>query len=434
MMEFLIWKDTINNKYNNKNNIKMILIKYIVNNMTRKKKQTIFCFSSILIPSLIILADYAILNGMEKALKRGIDQVISGQLVIGSNKNNNINIIESNLNEQALFIYDTNNLNELKTISPEIVLNQRIRLGALVSYGDETSYTNFHALEDDHLRRISEMLSVNKGRMPEKENEIVISESLARSLFCGVGDTLLLLATNVSDYMSDALGIVSGIFEEKGLAIFLNYNAFMPYRFGLEIAEIPGGQAVELIVNHAGGKDFTREEIRSVSNYFKATDPALTVTTWRQTVPLMSAIINVWSGGGVITQIVFISFSLIILVTLASLVVRSRRKEIGTLLAIGFSWTKVSFLLCAEYLLIAFASVSTAYLLLHILLATLPPAGIEIASEYMQAALMTEKLLPLATFTDFLYVLLLFVATATLSVLISIRKLRKTKIHSLLTN
>jgi ABC-type lipoprotein release transport system permease subunit len=380
------------------------------------------------------LADYAILTGMEKTLKKGIDQVISGQLLIGSNKNNNINILESQLNEQALFIDNADNSNELKTISPEIVLNRRIRLGALVSYGDETSYTNFHALEADHLRRISEMLSVSKGRMPEKENEIIISESLARSLFCGVGDTLLLLATNVNDYMSDALSIVSGIFEEKGLAIFLNYTAFMPYRFGREIAEIPEGQAVELIVNHAGGKDFTREEIQSVGDYFKAADPALTVATWRQTVPLMSAIVNVWSGGGVITQIVFISFSLIILVTLSSLVVRSRRKETGTLLAIGFSRAKVSLLICFEYLLIAFASVSTAYLLLHLLLATLPPAGMEITSEYMQAALMTDKLLPVATFADFLYVLLLFVATATLSALISIRKLKKTKIHSLLTN
>jgi ABC-type lipoprotein release transport system permease subunit len=380
------------------------------------------------------LADFALINGMGKALKRGIDQVISGQLLIVSNKNNGINILESNLNEQELFIDDANNLTELKIISPEIVLNRRIRLGALVSYGEETSYTNFHALEADHLQRISEMLSINKGRMPEKGNEIIISESLARSLFCGVGDTLLLLATNVNDYMSDALGIVSGIFEEKGLAIFLNYSAFMPYRFGQEIAEIPKGQAVELIINHTGGKDFTREEIRSVGNYFKTVNPALTVATWRQTVPLMSAIVNVWSGGGLITQIVFISFSLIILVTLTSLVVRSRRKEIGTLLAIGFSWRKINLLLCAEYLLITFASVSTAYLLLYLLLATLPPAGIEIASEYMQAALMTDKLLPVTTFADFFYVLLLFVATATLSVLISIRKLKKTKIHSLITN
>jgi ABC-type lipoprotein release transport system permease subunit len=278
------------------------------------------------------------------------------------------------------------------------------------------------------------MLSIDKGRMPEKGNEMAISESLARSLFCGVGDTLLLLATNVNDYMSDALGVVSGIFEEKGLAIFLNYTAFMPYRFGREIAEIPEGQAVELIVNHTSGEDFTRKEIQSAENYFKASDPALKVATWRQTVPLMSAIVNVWSGGGVITQIVFISFSLIILVSLTSLVVRSRRKEIGTLLAIGFSWTRVSLLLCLEYLLITFVSVTMSYLLLHTLLATLPPAGIEIASEYMQTALMADKLLPVTTFTGFLYVAFLFGATATLSVLISIRRLKKTKIHSLITN
>ncbi|MDR0749561.1 MAG: FtsX-like permease family protein [Tannerellaceae bacterium] len=322
----------------------------------------------------------------------------------------------------------------METIFPEALLNRRVRLGVLVSYGSETSYTNVHALEDNHLRRIGEMLSIDKGRMPEKECEMIISESLARNLLCRVGDTLLLLATNVNDYMSDALGVVSGIFEEKGLAIFLNYTAFIPYRFGQEIAEIPEGQAVELIVNHAAGKDFTHEEIRSAGNYLKVSNPALTVATWRQTVPLMSAIVNVWNGGGVITQIVFISFSLIILVTLTSLVVRSRRKEIGILLAIGFSWTRVSLLLCFEYLLITFISVTASYLLLHILLASLPQTGIGITSEYMQAALMTDKLLPVTSFPDFLYVTFLFGVTATLSALISIRKLKKMKIHSLITN
>ncbi|MDR3142716.1 MAG: FtsX-like permease family protein [Tannerellaceae bacterium] len=414
--------------------MKMILIKYIINNIVRKKKQTIFCFSSIFVPSLIILTDYAIINGIEGGLKRGIDQVISGQLLIVSGKNNDINILESQLNEQELFINDENNLKELETIFPAALLNRRVRLGALVSYGSETSYANVHALEDNHLRRIGEMLSVGKGRMPEKGNEMIISKSLAQNLLCGVGDTLLLLATNVNDYMSDALGVVSGIFEEKGLAVFLNYTAFIPYRFGQEIAEIPEGQAVELIVNHAAGKDFTREEIRSAGDYFKASNPALTVATWRQTVPLMSAIVNVWKGGGVITQIVFISFSLIILVTLTSLVVRSRRKETGTLLAIGFSWTRISLLLCFEYLLITFISVTASYLLLHILLASLPPTGIEITSEYMQAALMAEKLQPVSAFTDFLYVAFLFGSTATLSALISIRKLKKMKIHSLITN
>ncbi|MDR1200387.1 MAG: ABC transporter permease [Tannerellaceae bacterium] len=290
----------------------MILIKYIINNIVRKKKQTIFCFSSILIPSLIILTDYAIINGIEGGLKRSIDQVISGQLLIVSGKNNDINILESQLNEQELFIDDENNLKELETIVPAALLNWRVRFGALVSYEGETSYTNVHALEDNHLRRIDGMLSIDKGRMPEKGNEMVISESLARSLFCGVGDTLLLLTTNVNSYMSDELSVVSGVFEEKGLAIFLNYTAFMPYRFGQEIAEIPEGQAVELIVNHTAGEDFTCEEIQSAETYFKTSDPALKVATWRQTVPLMSAIVSVWSGGGVITQIVFISFSLII--------------------------------------------------------------------------------------------------------------------------
>lgn len=412
----------------------MILIKYIINNIRRKKIQTVFCLLSILIPSLIILIDFSFINGIEKELKRSINQVISGQLIITSNENNNINILESQLNDLKLFSDIIYNSKELNIIYPDVSMNRRIRLGALVSYGEGTSYTNFHALEDNHLHRIGGMLTMYQGKMPEKGNEIVISESLAKDLLCRVGDTLLLLANNVNDYMSDALGVVSGVFEEKGLAIFLNYNAFMCYRFGQEMAEIPEGQAVELIINHVNGDDFTGEEIISIGNYFRETDATLTVTTWEQTVPLMRAIVNVWGGGGIITQVVFISFSLIILITLTSLVVRSRRKEIGTLLAIGFSWTKIKILLCSEYILITLLSVIVGWLVLNILLAMLPPAGIEITSEYMQSALMTDKLLPVTSITDFFYVAFLFVVTTTASVLISIRKLKHTKIHSLINN
>lgn len=410
----------------------MILIKYITNNLNRKKEQTIGCMLSIMIPSLIILMDYAVIHGIERGLKKSINEVISGQLIISYNQDYKMNILESKLNNKKIFEISIYNKKELKTMLPDASINHRIRLGALVSFGDGTSYTNFHALEDNHLKRIGGMLTMYQGKMPDRENEIAISQSLAQDLLCRVGDTLLLLADNINDYMSDALGVVSGIFEEKGLAIFLNYNAFMTYRFGQEIAGIPEGQAVELIVNSIDGTDFSRQEIADIGNYFESLNPELTTVTWNQTVPLMRAVVKVWEGGGIITQVIFISFSLIILVTLTSIVVRLRRKEIGTLLAIGFSWRKIKMLLCSEYLLLTVFAVTTGYLLLNILLLLLPPSGVEVTSEYMQAALMTDKLLPVSGWGDFFYVAFLFAVTATASVLISLRKLRKVTIHSLI--
>jgi hypothetical protein len=118
-MLFLISKRIIDNRYNNRNNPKMILIKYIINDIARKRKQAIFCVSSILILSLIILADYVIIDGIERGLKRSINQVISEKLLIVSGKNKDTTILESQLNAQESFVDDADNLNELKRISPD---------------------------------------------------------------------------------------------------------------------------------------------------------------------------------------------------------------------------------------------------------------------------------------------------------------------------
>ncbi|MDH6305337.1 ABC-type lipoprotein release transport system permease subunit [Parabacteroides sp. PH5-13] len=412
----------------------MIKIKYIINNIGRKKKQSIFFISTILMSSVIILSDYSLVNGIKNKLYIGINETISGQFVIFNSEDMKMNILESELNKQRITEITDDNINKLKTICSNAHINRRIRLGALVSFNEGTSYTNFHALEDDHLQRIAGMLDVFQGNMPGSANEVLISESLAKDLHCGVGDTLLLLADNVNDYMSDALGVVSGVFKEEGLAIFLSRNGFMPYRLGQEIVEVEDEQVLELIVNPLADSGFTPQEVSSLADWCMEQDPALRLASWEQTVPLMSAIVKVWGAGGVLTQVVFISFSLIILLTLASLVVRSRMKEIGTLLAIGFSWLKIRILLCAEYLIMTFFAVAIAYLLLLTLQSLLPVEGFAIESEYMQAALMTDRLPPCLYFRDFLQVLLLFTATAVLAVLISVGKLRKKRVYSLVNN
>jgi len=410
----------------------MIKIKYILNNILRKKKQTIFSLLCLLVSSLIILTDFSLINGIEIKLDKSINQIISGRYIIYKYNNKNINILESQITDQEKFEYDNYNSIQSFDNPSKLHINKRIRLGSIVSYMDETSFINFHALEKDHLERISGMLTMLYGNIPGNNNEILISETLAEDLFCHVGDTLLLLANNVHDYMTDALGIVSGIFQEKGLALYLGYNGFMIYDYGHEIAGLDDGECLELIINPVNGQDLTKQELEIIYNTFNKNDPSFIVASWENTVPLMFAIVNVWKGGGLITQIVFILFSLIILIMLTSLMIHSRRKEFGTLLAMGFSWKNIKVLVCSEYMIIAFIAVSTGCLLLCGLLSQLPANGLAIDSEYMQYALMTDILHPAIHLSNYLYVLILFIATTILSVMISIRKLEKKKIHSLI--
>lgn len=402
----------------------MLTLKYVLYNLGRKKKQTFFAALCISVSSLVILADFALLNGMQARLKEAINGVISGQITVFSSDDERINILEAQLKDQNPFVWGEEEQNGFEDRFSGIHLNRRMRIGSLISYEDETSYVNFHALEEEALKRVDEILVFRKGRMAGKKDEVVISEAVAEDLNCTVGDTVLLVANNIYDYMSDAIGIVSGIFEEKGLAIFLGHNGFMAYETGMVLAEVGEGESIELVINPDTDKDLSPDKIKALQAEFnRYSGQPFRLASWEQTVPLFYSIVKVWQGGGMITQVLFLLFSLIILITLTSLIVYSRRKELATLRALGFSWNRVRLLLCGEYALLCVFSVGLGFGILQLFIYLLGGDGLSIASKDMQSALMTDRLFPFLQIKDLGYVLFLFTLTTLVSTLISIRRL-----------
>ncbi len=412
------------NKYHNKSFMKNESIKYIIRNITRKKKQSFFTILCIAISASIILSNISLNNGLQSKLKEGINQAISGQLTIYSSADPKINILESQLKEQYPFNLPNETLENIRN-EEGLLINKRIRLGALVSYFDETSYVNIHSIENEHFNRISNLLSLNEGTMPKDINDILISETTADELNCNVGDSILLLASNINDYMSDAVGVVSGIFEERGIAMFLNYNAFIPYSFGKELSQLEGENYLELIINSTDNKDIPKESIKKIKKEVAEITTGIYVASWEQTIPLFYKIVQVWKGGGYLTQVIFIVFSLLIIINLTALIINSRRKEFGTLLAFGFTWSQIGFMLAAEYLLISTISILVGYGSIELLISTITDQGIYIDSKDLQSALMTEYLKPTIYVKDILHVFILFGMTTLLAVFISIRRVRK---------
>lgn len=400
-------------------------LKYIIRNQTRKRKQSFFTVFCIGVSSLTILGNIAMNNGLQSKLKEGINQAISGQLTIYRATDSKINILESQLKEQQPFILPGELLREIAGEEENLTVNKRIRLGAIVSCLEETSYVNIHALENNHIERIHNLLCLKNGRMPLDKRDILISETTSDELKCGVGDTILLLAGNINDYMSDDIAIISGIFEEKGIAIFLNYNAFIPYAFGEELVQLEDGSYLELIINPTDNKHISKEAVELIERGITEVSPEIQVASWEQTVPLFYKIVQVWKGGGYFTQAIFIVFSLLILVNLTTLIIDSRKREFGTLLAFGFTWTQISLLLIVEYLIITVVSVLIGYGLVELLIGTTVESGIHIPSKEMQSALMAEYLKPTIYFKDVIYTLSLFCLTTLLAVLISISRIHK---------
>lgn len=405
-------------------------VKYIFRNIARKKKQSFFTVLCITVSSFFILLTIALNNGILTNLKEGINQAVSGQLTVYSTVEPGINILESRLKEQEPFVWDESKSALLRAVVGEVRIDRRIRLGSLVSFNEETSYLHIHAIEMPHLLRIQRLFCLNE--IPAEGKAVVISESVANDLKCGVGDTVLLLADNINDYMSDEVAVVVEIFKEKGLAAMLGYTGFIRYDFGADIVQLSEDECVELIINSASGDEMTKKEIAEVRKALNAIDDGLRLTTWDETVPLLFRIVNVWKGGGYFTQTLFVIFSLIILINLISLIVDSRKKEFGTLLAMGFSWRKITLLVSLEYLLVTVMSVCLSYGVILLLLSFQPENGIYIASKDMQTALMTERLKLLPYTKDFICTLSLFSTTTLLAVLVNIARVKRFRLVALI--
>ena len=400
-------------------------IKYVWRNIGRKKKQTIFTVLCILVSSFIIMGNLAMNNGIRYRLKEGINEAVSGQLTVYAGDSAGLNILESQLKEQRKFAWSGEDTEKLEKFAEGITVNRRIRFGSLVSYGEETSYIFLHAVEQPHLERINRLLTLKDGTLPTKENEILISETTAKDLHCGLRDTLLLVAENTYQYMSDEIAVVSGIFEEKGLALYLNYTGFIPYGLGESIVRLEDDSCLELIINSAYHSDISSGREKEIGTYLQEYGGKLRVASWDKTVPLFFTIVNVWKGGGRLTQMIFVLFSLIILINLTTLIIQSRKKEFGTLLAIGFSWGKITRMVSFEYLIITCSSLAVGYLLLSGLIIMLPAGGFAIPSKDMQAALMTDAIPFIFYPQDLAYVFCLFVTTVMMAVLISISHIKK---------
>jgi len=191
---------------------------------------------------------------------------------------------------------------------------------------------------------------------------------------------------------------------------------------------------LELILNSASRADIPDKTIKKIHNYLTTASDLIQIASWNKTIPLFYTVAQIWKTSGYLTQAIFLLFSLIILTNLTSLVIHSRKKEFGTLLAMGFPWKKITMISCVEYLLLCVFSVLLAFVLASLINLFFTRNGFYIPSKDMQQALLTEFIVLFLNSKDLLYVLTLFCLTITASTLISIFRIKKLSPIQLINN
>jgi len=370
-------------------------------------------------------------NSVQNSLRELIGEAISGQFIIYDSEKK-LNVLESQFSDLKLFSWNVeqeellrNKVTGISTISP------RLRFGGMLSSGDESVGINFQALSDEHLQRVGSILDFEDGSLPKSNDQIMISETFAEELESKVGDTLVVLANNRDGYLSDNLLKISGIFKTKGLAQFLVPIGYIHYNQGKTLMGLEDDETMELLVNFENFEDSSDRE-KSIRSEVTIINNQLNIATWRESSPLLNSVAGIWVTFGYIIKIIFIAFCFLILVNIIVMITNNRKKEIGTLLAFGFTPFRVINTIAFEYILLVVSAVLCIGVTLKLVFDFFSQGGIPVPVEELQAAYLSSRIVPEIFWMDVIQVCLLFALACYLAVLISLRKLPKMEITTLL--
>ena len=400
-----------------------MLFKYALRGIGRRKKESALLALVVLVSAYVILGQAAQRRGVEMRARRVLVESLSGEFLLYRSARGGIDVLDAQMDEMETFRADPARVAAAAAAVPGATIEPRLRFGALVSSGQESSGMHLQAVSAGQLRRLASALEFRDGGLDEKAPDgLLLSEAMAKQLDASVGDQLVVLATNRDGYMQDDLLRVTGIFRGKGIASFLVPVGFVPYARGAAMLNLAPGETAELVVSlparMAGGREAAARRAAD------AIAPSLRVAEWNRTAPLFAAILSVWRGSGAITQAVFCTLSFLLLLNVVLMKVHHRRREVGTLLALGYGRGWVTGLVALEYLLVTWIGFALAAWMVFGLAMAFGRSGIPIGSEAMQAAYMGTRIYPRLLLTDVVQVLGMFSAVAMLAAVLPVLRFR----------
>ncbi len=407
------------------------MIRLSFKNILRKRSRTFLIFGVCFIASLNIFIQIAQKNSVQRNLRELIGEAISGQFIL-FNSEEKIDVLESQFSDLELFNWSDQATSLIRKEVPGIAaVSPRVRFGGMLSYKDESMGINLQGLTSEHLQRLSSILNFTAGEVPREDTDIMISESFAEVLEVNVGDTLVLLANNRDGYLSDDLLVISGIFKTSGLGQFLIPIGYLNFDHGKTITGLHTDEFTEILINFENLENLDTNQTQ-LETALQQVDSSLRIANWSETSPLMNSVVKLWVNLGHLIKFIFIIFSFLIVINIVIMMTNNRKKEIGTMLAFGYSPFVIINSIALEYIIVVAASVFFSGFMIKILCQIFLSGGIPIPWEELQAAYLSTYIFPELEWKDLLLICFYFIIACYLAVWISLHKLPKAKITELL--
>ncbi len=227
-----------------------------------------------------------------------------------------------------------------------------IRIGVNLKYNENETNAMMIGLNLD-AKAYQQKQQLVEGRYPEKANEMVLSKEQASNLEAQVGNTILINAFNKEEEFIQLEAKVVGIGDTEFLGGFGFELIYMDIKNARELSGLKRGEATDLLV-YSSAPDIKKEKERLESLLeVQGTKGVFKVTQWQEMGGFLKAIIMMIIGELYAFIAIFMVIIGVLILNIIAIVLTERRKEIGTLRAIGFNRRQVLIIFVSEMVLVA---------------------------------------------------------------------------------
>jgi putative ABC transport system permease protein len=392
------------------------IFKFAANNVTANKKRTMITLAVIIIGLCSINIGKGLMDGLQKESELGVTQGRTGEIQIHKQG-------YFDASEFSMLNYSIDNASrlqdELKRIEGVEDVAGRIQFGGLLAKGDETAVVVFCRAADivNEVKvcpRIKENIIEGRFLTKDDANGAVVASGLKKGIGANVGDLIIVVA-NTKDGFQNAVELeVVGIIEEKAAQA----NARLVY--------LPIGKAQELLymdneVTEIVIKASENSKLDALSERLNQLiqSKGLQSDTWKD---VATFFVDIMKKQNVVVFVLCLIFYIIVIASITNtmmLTLFERKKEIGTLMAIGIKAKDVTLLIVMESTIIGVIGSLLGVLLSAIIILILSKVG------WTRSLPQTNTLVTIYPFINAPFMLLSLVLGVLSSIVASIYPARK---------
>lgn len=392
------------------------ILKFAANNVTANKNRTLITLAVIIIGLCSINIGKGLMAGLQKESELGVTQGRTGEIQI--HKQGYFDASEFTMLNYSIDGYSQLQ-DDLKRIEEVEDVAGRIQFGGLLAKGDEIAVVVFCRAADivNEIKvcpRIKE--NIIEGRFLTKDDMsgAVVASGLKKGIGANVGDLIIIVA-NTKDGFQNAVELeIVGVIEEKA-AMANTRLVYLPIGKAQELLYMDN-EVTEIVI-----KASEKSELDALSERLNQLiqSKGLESNTWRD---VATFFVDIMKKQNAVVFILCLIFYIIVIASITNtmmLTLFERKKEIGTLMAIGIKAKDVILLIIMESTIIGVIGSLLGVLLSAIIIIILSKVG------WTRSLPQTNIVVTIYPFINAPFMLLSFMLGVLSSILASIYPARK---------